>query len=86
MADLPIDINRPESISAECETLVAHERQLFSADYQRHFIAGESKPKHIGEPYLLHNPNATHGILLIHGLMAAPEEVREWADFLFSKA
>ncbi len=24
-------------------------------------------------------------MLLIHGLMAAPEEVREWADFLYSQ-
>lgn len=57
---------------------------MFDAEYQQYFLTGESKPQSIGRPYLLHNDTAKHGILLIHGLMAAPEEVREWADFLFA--
>lgn len=68
-----------------CQQLLDQELQRFEADYQHHYLEGETKPKAIGKPYLLHNPESARGVLLIHGLMAAPEEVREWADFLFSK-
>jgi carboxylesterase len=61
------------------------ESLLFERDYKKHFLEGETKPSHIGEPYLLHHPETNRGVLLIHGLMAAPEEVREWADFLYSQ-
>ncbi len=58
------------------------ESLLFKRDYQEYFLDGETKPCHIGEPYLLHQPATNRGVLLIHGLLAAPEEVREWADYL----
>ena len=61
------------------------EALLYERDYERHFLAGETKPRPIGEPYLLHHAGTNRGVLLIHGLMAAPEEVREWADDLFSQ-
>ena len=73
------------SVSAECERLVHQESLLFERDYQEYFLAGETKDRHIGEPYLLHHAGTHRGVLLIHGLMAAPEEVREWADFLYSQ-
>jgi len=73
------------SVSAECKRLVQQESLLFERDYKRHFLTGETKPRHIGEPYLLHHEGTDCGVLLIHGLMAAPEEVREWADFLYSR-
>ncbi|MGP8154460.1 MAG: alpha/beta hydrolase [Smithella sp.] len=61
------------------------ESLLFERDYKKYFLEGETKPRHIGEPYLLHHPETNRGVLLIHGLMAAPEEVRELADFLYSQ-
>ncbi len=72
-------------ISAECKRLLRRESLLFKRDYKKYFLAGETKPHHIGEPYLLHFAGTNRGVLLIHGLMAAPEEVREWADFLYSQ-
>jgi esterase/lipase len=75
---------RPIKLSDHCQRLLNNEQALFEKEYQQHFLEGETKTKNIGEPYLLHNPESTHGVLLIHGLMAAPEEVREWADFLFT--
>ncbi len=60
------------------------ESLLFASAYKKHFLAGETKPRTIGEPFLLHAAETKRGVLLIHGLMAAPEEVREWADFLYS--
>ncbi len=65
--------------------LLDNEQRRFDNDYALYFVDGESKPKPIGAPFLLQHPSSRKGIILIHGLMAAPEEVREWADFLFSK-
>jgi carboxylesterase len=71
-------------VSDECKRLMQRESLLFASAYKKHFLAGETKPRPIGEPYLLHCAETRQGVLLIHGLMAAPEEVREWADFLYS--
>jgi esterase/lipase len=66
-------------------TLVAAESSLFIKEYEKNYSAGESKPLDIGMPFFLHSPESDTGILLIHGLMAAPEEVKEWAIFLHEK-
>ena len=68
-----------------CKQRVAHEESLFDQDYQFHAIEGESKDKMIGKPYLLHHPKNKKGILLIHGLMAAPFEVQHWANVLYTQ-
>jgi len=65
--------------------LLAAEEALFRRDYQRHFLEGESKPPVIGSPVFLPAPHSSWGVMLVHGLMAAPEEVREWADYLHAQ-
>ena len=60
------------------------EDALFKEDLRKYYLPGETKPPDIGAPYLLHQPYASTGVLLIHGFMAAPYEVRQWADDLFS--
>lgn len=77
--------NEIKGLSPLCQQLLDEDLQLFHDDYQQHYLEGESKSSTIGEPYLLYNPDSTQSILLIHGLMAAPEEVREWAEDLFAK-
>jgi carboxylesterase len=67
------------------DRLLTAESALFIQEYEKNFVAGESKPSTIGMPYFLHAPASDTGVLLIHGLMAAPEEVREWADFLHAR-
>lgn len=64
--------------------LLAEELNLFLQEYEKNYKAGESKPREIGMPFLLMAPGSDTGALLIHGLMAAPAEVREWADFLYA--
>lgn len=64
---------------------LACEQNLFAQEYEAFYLAGETKPREIGAPFLLHHPAYRRGVLLIHGLMAAPEEVRELADFLFAQ-
>lgn len=64
---------------------MAAETDLFLKEYQQHYSAGETKPEHIGMPFFLHAPESDTGVLLIHGLMAAPEEVRQWGQSLHEK-
>lgn len=54
--------------------------------YKQYYIEGESKDKKIGAPLFLKSENEKAGILLIHGYMAAPEEMREFAEFLHEKS
>jgi esterase/lipase len=67
------------------EMLLAAETALFSKEYEENYSAGESKPPDIGMPFFLHAPESDTGVLLIHGMMAAPEEVRPWAIFMREK-
>ena len=44
---------------------------------------GESKPKTIGEPFLRRLLLRNRGVILVHGYMAAPEEIMPLADYLY---
>jgi esterase/lipase/1-acyl-sn-glycerol-3-phosphate acyltransferase len=57
-------------------------KQRFHHDYERYFLKGESKPKTIGRPILIKGRSRNLGIVLSHGYMAAPEEVRGLAEYL----
>lgn len=67
------------------DILIEAESALFIREYESNYSAVESKPKNIGMPFLLRSLESDTGVLLIHGLMAAPEEVKEWAQFLHGK-
>jgi esterase/lipase len=56
---------------------------LFDKDYKQYYIENESKPKNIGEPFFLKHFFSRKGIILVHGYMAAPEEIRPMADYLY---
>jgi esterase/lipase/1-acyl-sn-glycerol-3-phosphate acyltransferase len=57
----------------------------FTADYTAHCIPGESKKKRVGRPLFLTQPPDSPGVLLIHGYMAAPEEMKFFAQYLYKK-
>lgn len=59
------------------------DRQIFEQDYSQHYIEGQSKPKSIGEPFLQRLLLRTRGVILVHGYMAAPEEIQPLAEFLY---
>jgi esterase/lipase/1-acyl-sn-glycerol-3-phosphate acyltransferase len=63
-------------------TFIRLEKELFEKDYRQYYLEGESKPKNIGEPFFLKNFFSRKGIILVHGYMAAPEEIRPLADYL----
>jgi esterase/lipase len=58
------------------------DQQLFEEEYNKYCIPGESKPKEIGAPFFLRRLLRNQGVILIHGYMAAPEEIRPLADYL----
>jgi esterase/lipase len=57
-------------------------QEEFQADYRHYRIEGESKPMEVGSPYLIKGRSGRPGVMLCHGYMAAPLEVRELALFL----
>jgi esterase/lipase/1-acyl-sn-glycerol-3-phosphate acyltransferase len=57
----------------------------FDADYHRFYLQGETKPQHIGQPILIRGRTRQVGIVLCHGYMAAPAEVKALADYLGRK-
>lgn len=62
--------------------LQKQEESAFEADYHRFFRTGESKPMVVGRPFLLKGGLGKPGVLLVHGYMAAPAEVRHLAEYL----
>jgi esterase/lipase/1-acyl-sn-glycerol-3-phosphate acyltransferase len=56
---------------------------IFKEDYITHFIEGESKPENIGSPFFMTSIFNRYGVLLIHGYMSAPEEVKLLAEKIF---
>jgi esterase/lipase len=59
------------------------DRDQFVDDYLTHRRENESKPVHIGAPFLLTRLRKRIGVLVVHGYLAAPEEVRPLANFLY---
>ncbi|MFZ2951271.1 MAG: alpha/beta fold hydrolase [Desulfuromonadaceae bacterium] len=57
----------------------------FEADYSRFHRPDESKERAAGEPFLLKGRSRRLGIVLVHGFLAAPRELRELADYLHDR-
>ncbi len=56
--------------------------EYFENDYELYYIKGCSKAATIGKPFFLRAPSSDTGILLCHGYLAAPEEMRPLGEFL----
>lgn len=65
------------------KTFIKVDKDLFEQDYQKYYLPQESKPKAIGEPFFLQRFFSRKGVILVHGYMAAPEEIRPLADYLY---
>ncbi len=61
------------------------DRDIFERDYKRYFKDDESKPPGIGRPFFFKRFFASRGVLLVHGYMAAPEEMRKLGEFLYDR-
>ncbi len=67
------------------QRLIEKSRVDFTRDYNRFYLESESKKKRIGNPRFLTHDNPRAGILLIHGYMAAPAEMKPFARYLHAK-
>jgi esterase/lipase/1-acyl-sn-glycerol-3-phosphate acyltransferase len=57
----------------------------FHQDYEAFYREGESKPRAIGRPIFKKGRSRNIGVVVVHGYMAAPEEVRGLASYLNRK-
>jgi len=57
----------------------------FEADYQQFYRQGESKERRVGTPVLLKGSSRNLGVVLVHGFLAAPQEVAALAGYLNGK-
>ncbi len=65
------------------KTLLKKAIKDFKKDYDHFFVDAESKPREVGTPFLIKgNFKRKVGVVLAHGYMAAPEEVRALATYL----
>jgi esterase/lipase len=63
-------------------TLMKKDMNEFEQDYREFYIDGETKSKEIGKPFLIKGGSRKIGVVLVHGYMAAPFEVKRLAEFL----
>ena len=63
-------------------TLIKSAEAEFEADYERFAIEGESKGPDVGRPFLIRGRSRKLGVVLSHGYMAAPLEVKQLAEYL----
>lgn len=62
--------------------IIKKELDDFEADYVKFYVEGESKGTDIGRPHFINRRFSNKGLLLIHGYMAAPEEVKSLAEYI----
>ena len=65
--------------------LVREALEEFAADYRSYRLPGESKSAAVGMPFLVRGRRRDLGVVLAHGYMAAPLEVKGLADYLGSR-
>lgn len=62
--------------------LIQRAAEAFDRDYETFRIPEVSKPREVGQPFLIKGDRRRVGIVLAHGYMAAPAEVRGLAEYL----
>jgi len=82
----PQDILRSGGAAVEQETAGVFQKAVeeFEADYRKYYAADESKSMDVGMPVLIKGKSRKIGVLLCHGYMAAPLEVKQLALYLGS--
>ncbi len=70
--------------SKVAEVVTKIDLDLYRRDREAYCTATICKPLSIGSPFFLNAGRGSTGIVLAHGLLSAPAEVRPLADFLYS--
>lgn len=63
---------------------IEEDRQIYLADYNQH-KTDESVPVEVGRPYLLTPDRVRAGIVLSHGYLSTPREVRTMAEYFYRR-
>ena len=61
-----------------------YDEKTFDHDYKKFYSVFYSKPKEIGKPCFLYNPDYSTRLVLSHGYKSAPKEVEALAHFIHS--
>lgn len=64
------------------DTLLDQDLKRFDYSYQHFYSIMHSKPKEIGRPFVLYNPNFDIGMVMSHGYKSAPKEMQTLAEFI----
>jgi esterase/lipase/1-acyl-sn-glycerol-3-phosphate acyltransferase len=62
--------------------LMKRAEEEFNRDYEAYADEPTAKPRNVGKPFLIKGDRRRIGIVLAHGYMAAPEEIRGLAEHL----
>ena len=81
LIDDTLTITDDELKGAVMREMVSGQEEEYLKDHTAFYLKGESKHKKFGMPKLFIGDRET-GVLLIHGYMASPEEMRPLMDFL----
>lgn len=65
--------------------LLLEDQREFEEDYARFYAPQQCKPPNVGKPFLLCPWRIRGGVVLAHGYMAAPLEVRALAEHLYRR-
>lgn len=68
------------------DLMLEEDKRIFEEDFERygHFRVNPKSPD-ISRPYLLKPLRVRAGIVLVHGYLAAPEEVRDMANYFYGQ-
>lgn len=66
------------------DTLLNQDLKHFDYSYQHFYSIMHSKPKEIGRPFVLYNPNFDIGMVMSHGYKSAPKEMQTLAELVHS--
>jgi esterase/lipase/1-acyl-sn-glycerol-3-phosphate acyltransferase len=79
--DKTLDITGDDLSERTVAALIRGEEERYFTDYTAFYVKGESKGRKFGIPTFSRG-DTKNGVLLVHGYMASPEEMRPLAEYL----
>ena len=80
-------VNRPvaELRQRTARVLTRGDRWMYRRDYEAARDPRPLRPRELGEPFLLEGEAGAPGVVLVHGYLAAPEQIRPLANYLHQR-
>jgi esterase/lipase/1-acyl-sn-glycerol-3-phosphate acyltransferase len=80
-----VNLSGPQLRKRTSRALHEREVEVFERDYADAYDPTHSKARELGEPYFLNGRRGTVGVMLCHGYLASPEQVRPLAEHLHAR-